>query len=66
MGKNNGSFRNVLKMGWLIHQLPDGGNKPYQHCTSDEKVRKALEIAFREYTGMTYTEQWYVENEKYI
>ena len=59
-------FKTLLRLGRIIHSLPNHGNKPYQQCTKEEKARMALEVGFKEMSGMTYTEAWYIENEKYL
>jgi hypothetical protein len=66
MGKIQGNFRRELKLASIIHSLPNPGDKPYQQCTKEEKARMALEVGFKEMTGTTYTEQWYMENSKYL
>lgn len=66
MGKGNAAFRLALKMGQIIHQLPDDGNKAFQNCDPDEKVTQLMKLAFKQYTGETYTDQWYQENSKYM
>ena len=66
MGKMNGAFRLTLKMGQIIHQLPDDGDAPYQNLTPEQKAARAMKVAFKEHSGTTYTEAWYVENEKYL
>ena len=66
MGKGQGSFRRELKLAQIIHSLPNPGGKPYQQCTQEEKARMALEVGFKEMSGMTYTDDWFCENQKYL
>lgn len=66
MGKIQGNFRRELKLAHIIHSLPNPGDKPYQKCTQEEKARMALEVGFKEMSGMTYTDLWYEENAKYL
>lgn len=53
-------------MARIIHTLPDPMNKAYQDCTEDEKVAQLMRLAFKQYSGMTYTEQFYQENKQFL
>ncbi len=66
MGKGNASYRQVLKLAWLIENLPSPDGKAFQNCDSDEKARMLMELAWKELTGSTYTHQWYEENKRYL
>lgn len=66
MGKGNASYRQVLKLASLIENLPSSEGKEFQHCESDQKARMLMELAWKELTGDTYTNQWYEENKRYL
>jgi len=65
MGKGNASYRLALKLGSIINALPKTNGKSFQECDSDEKARMLLELAWKEMTGVTYTDQWWIENKQY-
>lgn len=66
MGKGNASFRMALKLGSLINSMPDTDGKPYQECGREQKTRMLLELAFKEMTGISYTQAWFEENKMYL
>lgn len=53
-------------MARIIHSLPDPKDKPYQECTDGEKAAQLMRLAFKEYSGNTYTEQFYQDNKRYL
>lgn len=56
----------MLKLAWLIENLPSPEGKPFQNCESDQKARMLMELAWKELTGSTYTHQWYEDNKRYL
>lgn len=66
MGKFGQCGRKALKLGYLINSMPSTEGKAYQQCTSEQKCRMMLELAFKEMTGTTYTQAWYDSNKKYL
>ena len=66
MGKIQGNFRRELKLAYIIHSLPNPGDKPYQKCTQEEKARMALEVGFKEMTGTTYSDAWFEQNKQFL
>lgn len=66
MGKGNGSYRRILKLGSIINTLPSTDGKSYQDCSKEQRARMMLELAWKEMSGSTYTDQWFEDNKQYL